>query len=39
LSVGKRHLEGHDRPEEVYVLQHVEVQLEAAVSQDEITVA
>ncbi len=39
LSVGKRRLEGHDRPEEVYVLQHAEVQLEAAVQEDEISVA
>jgi len=39
LSVGKRRLEGHDRPEEVYVLQHAEVQLEADVPEDEISVA
>jgi class 3 adenylate cyclase len=39
LSVGNRRLEGHDRPEGVYVLQHAEVQLEAAVPQDEMTVA
>jgi hypothetical protein len=39
VSVGKRHLEGHDRPEDVYVLQHVEVQLEADVAEDEISVA
>src|SRR5467141_3629925 len=39
LSVGKRRLEGHDRPEEVYVLQHAEVQLEAAVQEDEISAA
>jgi class 3 adenylate cyclase len=39
LSVGKRRLDGHDRPEEVYVLQHAEVQLEAAVPEDEISVA
>src|SRR6266446_4528772 len=38
-SVGKRRLEGHDRPEEVYVLQHAEVQLEAAVQEDEISAA
>jgi len=37
LSVGKRRLEGHDRPEDVYVLQHAEVQLEAAVQDDEIS--
>jgi len=34
-SVGKRRLEGHDRPEEVYVLQHAELRLEAAVLEDE----
>jgi hypothetical protein len=39
LGVGKRRLEGHDRPEEVYVLQHAELRLEAAVPEDEITVA
>jgi class 3 adenylate cyclase len=39
LSVGKRRLDGHDRPEEVYVLQHAEVRLEAAVPEDELTVA
>jgi hypothetical protein len=39
LSVGKRRLEGHDRPEDVYVLQHGDVQLEAAVQEDEISVA
>jgi len=39
LGVGKRRLEGHDRPEDVYVLQHTEVQLEAAVQEDEISVA
>jgi hypothetical protein len=39
LSVGKRRLDGHDRPEEVYVLQHAEVPLEAAVPEDEISVA
>jgi class 3 adenylate cyclase len=37
--VGKRRLEGHDRPEEVYVLQHGDLRLEAAVPEDEITVA
>jgi class 3 adenylate cyclase len=36
LSVGKRRLEGHDRPEEVYVVQHDEVTLEAAVVEDEV---
>jgi class 3 adenylate cyclase len=33
-SVGKRRLEGHDRPEEVYVLQHAELPLEATVQED-----
>ena len=36
VSVGKRRLEGHDRPEEIYVLQHPEVALEAAVPEDEV---
>jgi class 3 adenylate cyclase len=36
VSVGKRHLEGHDRPEEVYVLQHAEVPLEAVVADDAV---
>lgn len=36
LSVGKRRLEGHDRHEEIYVLQHPDVPLEAAVVQDEV---
>jgi class 3 adenylate cyclase len=35
-SVGKRRLEGHDRTEEVYVMQHAEVTLEAAVVEDEV---
>ena len=34
VGVGKRRLEGHDRPEEVYVLQHAEVPLEAGVAED-----
>jgi len=34
VGVGKRRLEGHDRPEEVYVLQHSELPLEAAVEED-----
>jgi class 3 adenylate cyclase len=38
VSVGKRMLEGHDRPEEIYVLQHDEVALENAVAEDEVTV-
>src|SRR5438093_1118520 len=36
VSVGKRRLEGHDRPEEVYVVQHSEVTLGAAVAEDEV---
>jgi class 3 adenylate cyclase len=36
VSVGKRGLEGHERPEEIYVLQHPEVPLEAAVAADEV---
>jgi class 3 adenylate cyclase len=35
-SVGKRRLEGHDRPEEIYVVQHPEVRLEAAVPEDQV---
>jgi class 3 adenylate cyclase len=38
VSVGKRRLEGHDRPEEIYVLQHSDVPLEAAVVEDEVPV-
>ena len=38
VSVGKRMLEGHDRPEEVYVLQHDEVTLENSVAEDAVTV-
>ncbi|MEO8745035.1 MAG: adenylate/guanylate cyclase domain-containing protein [Candidatus Dormiibacterota bacterium] len=38
VSVGKRHLEGHERPEEIYVLQHAEVQLEHSVVEDEALV-
>jgi class 3 adenylate cyclase len=38
-SVGKRRLEGHDRPEEVFVVEHAEVRLETAVPEDEIAVA
>jgi class 3 adenylate cyclase len=34
VSVGKRRLEGHERPEEIYVLQHSEAALEAAVAED-----
>jgi len=35
-SVGKRRLEGHERPEEIYVLQHPEAPLEAGVAADEV---
>ncbi len=34
VSVGHRRLEGHERPELVYVLQHPEVALEASVPED-----
>jgi class 3 adenylate cyclase len=34
VSVGHRRLEGHERPEQVYVLQHPEVLLEASVPED-----
>jgi class 3 adenylate cyclase len=34
VSVGHRRLEGHDRPEQVYVLQHPEVLLESSVPED-----
>lgn len=34
ISVGPRRLEGHDRPEQIYVLQHPEVILEASVPED-----
>ena len=36
VSVGKRRLEGHDRPEEVYVVQHEDVRLEAVVAEDAV---
>ena len=36
VPVGKRLLEGHERPEEIYVLQHPDVKLELEVSQDEV---
>lgn len=36
ISVGKRRLEGHDRPEEVYVVRRSGVQLEAEVAPDEV---
>ena len=35
-SVGKRHLEGHDRHEEIYVVQHPEVRLVAEVVEDQV---
>jgi class 3 adenylate cyclase len=35
VSVGKRRLEGHERPEEIYVLQHPELLLEAMVAEDD----
>jgi class 3 adenylate cyclase len=34
VSVGPRRLEGHDRPEQIYVLQHPELVLEASVPED-----
>ena len=36
VSVGRRHLEGHDRSEEIYVLQHPDVPLGATVAEDEL---
>jgi len=36
VSVGKRRLEGHERPEEVYVVEHDEVELVGSVAQDEV---
>jgi class 3 adenylate cyclase len=36
VSIGKRRLEGHERPEEIYVLQHPEVALETVVAEDEV---
>jgi class 3 adenylate cyclase len=35
VSVGNRRLEGHDRHEEVYVVQHPDIALESAVAEDE----
>lgn len=35
VSVGQRVLEGHDRPEEVFVVQHPDLQLESVVAPDE----
>ncbi len=36
VSIGKRRLEGHERPEEIYVLSHPEVALETMVAEDEV---
>jgi class 3 adenylate cyclase len=36
VSIGKRRLEGHERPEEIYVLSHPEVGLETVVAEDEV---
>ena len=36
VSVGKRHLEGHDRDEEIFVVQHPEVRLIAEVAEDQV---
>ena len=36
VSVGKRRLEGHDRPEEVYVVEHPDVALESVVAEDQV---
>jgi class 3 adenylate cyclase len=36
VSIGKRRLEGHERPEEIYVLQHPDVALEMVVAEDEV---
>lgn len=36
VSVGERRLEGHDRPEEIYVVQHPELSLETAVAEDVV---
>ncbi len=36
VPVGKRRLEGHDRPEDVYVVQHPDVRLNAEVAMDEV---
>ena len=36
VSVGKRRLEGHDRPEEVYVVHHRDLALETAVAEDAV---
>jgi len=36
VSIGKRRLEGHERPEEIYVLSHPDVALETMVAEDEV---
>jgi class 3 adenylate cyclase len=36
VSVGKRRLEGHDRQEEIYVVEHPEVELVGTVVEDEV---
>ena len=36
VGIGKRRLEGHERPEEIYVLSHPEVALETIVAEDEV---
>jgi len=36
VSIGERRLEGHERPEEIYVLSHPEVALETMVAEDEV---
>ena len=36
VSVGERRLEGHDRPEEIYVVAHQDVELVASVAEDEV---
>lgn len=35
VPVGKRVLEGHDRPEEIFVVQHPEIELELDVARDD----
>ena len=36
VSVGTRHLEGHDRPEQIYVVRHPEVALVTEVAEDRV---
>ena len=36
VSIGKRRLEGHERPEEIYVLQHPDVPLQTVVAEDGV---